>query len=264
MDACINGIDQAMLSQGEQTPQASGLRAPCVTTLLTAQDLAQVSEGEEDGVGVLVEPRTHGFIDEVDSKLVTDLQKKLRFQQSSVGSDFQTHLSAALDRQLAEQAQFRESLDAPQTELSGTYSDTCYESGLRAPRNTAKLSPEILASLDDDVPDSSVSHGQIDQINDAFVTQLHRKLENQSSSHTLGDRSGLHAPQNTEKLTADMMRLIDDVDDNSIGEIDLHLVTELQRRLDGGEDESAMPMSGCIAPQSTMKLNDSMLQDLDN
>jgi len=55
----------------------TGLRAPACTTVLTAQDLAALDDEDEDGEKVAVDAVNHGFIDNINPQLVTELNKKL-------------------------------------------------------------------------------------------------------------------------------------------------------------------------------------------
>jgi len=209
MDSNIAGLTS--LSEKVDDPEPSGLRAPCVTGVLTAQELAALAD-EDDEVDVadkvVIDNRNHGVIDQVDAKLVTELNKKLSEEAAHASekpsAGFSSDLSAALERKLGGQesveAQSHGTIDAINNDLiaaverklghattSGELEkdDVINVSGLRAPQSTVKLSAEALASLDDEddevedrnrtnpVPET---HGTIDNINDKLVLELQRKL----------------------------------------------------------------------------------------
>jgi hypothetical protein len=214
----------------------------------------------------------HGAIDQVDSKLVTELQKKLhgleispelraaleaRVHQNPRSAGFEAELLAALNRQLAEQTVTQDD-SAPSSEVH-------FESGLRAPQSTVKLSTQMLANLDEEeAQDVAQSHGPIDHISNELVTEVHKKFESQSSqawNMMDSEAPGLRAPQNTTKLNADMLRSLEQDDMESIGVIDLNLVSELQQRLEFSDDY-AVPLAGRLAPQPTMKFEPEMIQRL--
>jgi len=260
-----------------QDPGASqpltGLRAPCATTVLDAQELAQMLAEDEDGTAL--EPRNHGAIDQVDSQLVTGLQRKLAAEgqgaSSSTSQPFApADLAAALERGLQDQ-QFSSVTAVPEDPGS----PAGFHSGLRAPHATVNLSSLALQSLDEDVEDSRNNPGQMQNIDDHLVLELQRKLcsqpnlsgeDSQQFDSTIP--AGVLAPQNTTKLSADVLQMLSDEDDRQeadVDTIDLNLVSELQRKLEGGGQEQCQaPLPGTRAPDPTLMLTPSMLQGLDD
>lgn len=235
---------------GNPIDEPSGLRAPATTRMLTAKELAELDEDDDGDEKVVLDTRSHGIIDQVDSKLVTELNKKLNDEithhhhgevvgpESNVDNlhlqfelakleasknDVSKDLSAALESKLGEQAP--EEIEASverRFSQSGIFSDEDDEvarevqsSGLRAPQSTVKLSAEALAALEDDDEDDPA----------LFVAQTHGAISSsdvngslvQELKQKLGgqpdksiNESGFRAPANTVKLDRAMIAALDD------------------------------------------------------
>jgi hypothetical protein len=297
VDPNFAGLLHDKLAEKVEDPQPSGLRAPCVTGVLSMQDLAALEDEDDEGEKVVIDTTSHGVIDQVDSKLVTELNRKLCEQAatsnekpSTSGGGFSGELSAALERKLGSQeppasqaamgAVNNELLAAVERKLGKQGSDEELEkvdisnmSGLRAPASTVKLSAEALCALDDEddeVEDRTkmapVNHGNIDNINDKLVLELQRKLANadeetRDAVETTAP-AGFRAPANTMKLTADVMNALDDEDGPPNRGID---VAALQQRFEADADDAVDtgPVRGTRAPQPTMKLSQDMLAEID-
>lgn len=253
------------LAETAQNAEQSGLRAPCTTQMLSAKELAALySEDEDDETKVVLDTRSHGFMDQVDSKLVTELNKKLADEAQQAAppkpsSDvpnrgFTADLNAALERKLGGQANDGDALAAAlgQKLQFATSSNEVDQSGLRAPQCTVKLSAETLAGLDDDedAADPAMliasAHGAIEQIDSKLVLELQQKLAAKEAADAaaaaLGpESSSSRALPNTVKLTANVLP---DEDTEASG-------------------NGATPLaSGLRAPQCTVKLTQDMLANL--
>jgi hypothetical protein len=327
-------------------PEPSGMRAPCTTQVLKLEDLAAADDDDDE---VIIDRSNHGKIDQVDSKLVTELNKKLcdeAAHESVKSNGFAGDLSAALDKRFGGQAakegdsgvdtallaalgkleeptvepKNHGTIDTINTDLVmtlqrklganvepeetdplspkevGVVDDTFEDvavmdesqncAGLRAPQATVQLSAEALAGLmDDDDEDCAgekiacENHGAIDRIDDHLVLDLQRKLAGaaegtaeaiQAAEGAEEEPVGMRAPQNTVMLSAGMLNMLDDEDDDiAHAPVDPQhpsLVAELQQKLEADADdpEDSMPQQGCRAPQATQQLTADMLAGLDD
>lgn len=303
-----SGVDPDFASQlhdklaaKTEPPEPSGLRAPCTTQMLSAKDLAALGDDEEDEDGkVVLDTKSHGFMDQVDSKLVTELNKKLsdEAQQASPQkppgggqkADFSSDLTAAFERKLGDQASdgntdFAAALGQKLQLVSSGEADA---SGLRAPQCTVKLSAEVLSGLDDDlevVEDAAqlvaVTHGRIEEIDDKLVLELQKKLgaeAPQTSVASNREPSGFRAPQNTVKLEASMLPEDDEADERAgsgyrAPQCTVKLGEDVLANLDDDGDAPAAPFdapaaqeggSGLRAPQPTQLITADMLASLDD
>lgn len=310
VDPNFAGLLHDKLAEKVDGPEPSGLRAPCVTGVLSAEELAALDDDDEadDSAKVVIDTKSHGVIDQVDSKLVTELNKKLCEEAAHThekpSEGFSADLSAALEKKLGGQDKVEPSshgtIDAINNDLiaaverklghqttSGDLEqdETVNVSGLRAPQCTQKLSAEMIAALDDEDDEETkpecATHGAIDNINDSLVLELQRKLANAGEeteeSCTAAELSapepvGFRAPHNTMKLDPDMIKALDDDEDElhhshgAIDGIDSKLVAELQQKLENDPDDEdhvdTKPLRGCRAPQPTQKLTQDMLAGL--
>jgi len=307
VDPNFAGLLHDKLSQKVDDPQPSGLRAPCVTGVLTAQELAALDDDEvDDGekAAHANEKPSGGF----SSDLSAALERKLGGQATDAANKggFESSLTAALEKQFDTLGELVDSkshgtIDAINHDLIAAVErkfghqrtngdleqdDVTNVSGLRAPQCTVMLSAEALSSLnaeDDEEEDTTkpalATHGAIDNIDDKLVLELQRKLasageENEETCEAAEfaepEPVGFRAPQNTMKLTSDMIDALDDEDEphshGAIDGIDSKLVAELQKRLEADSDDPAVdstPVRGCRAPQPTMKLSKDMLLGMD-
>jgi len=68
-------LHDKLVEKTDKTEQ-SGLRAPCTTLHLSTNDLSHLDDEEAED-GVIIDKKDHGKIDHVDSKLVTELNRRL-------------------------------------------------------------------------------------------------------------------------------------------------------------------------------------------
>merc|ERR1719174_1811159 len=64
------------LAEETDKSESNGLRAPCTTQHLSMNDLSHLDDEEAED-GVIIDKKDHGKIDHVDSKLVTELNRRL-------------------------------------------------------------------------------------------------------------------------------------------------------------------------------------------
>merc|ERR1712023_542691 len=116
IDANFAGkLHEKLAQQADNTiDEPSGMRAPACTMMLSAQDLAALDDEDEEEK-VVLDTHNHGVIDQVDAKLVTELNKKLCDEASDqrdggragskdrTGGDFSQDLSSALQQKLGGQ-----------------------------------------------------------------------------------------------------------------------------------------------------------------
>jgi hypothetical protein len=221
------------LAETAGDPEPSGLRAPCTTAFLSAQDLAQLDDEEADDVNVVIDTKSHGKIDQIDSKLVTELTSKL-IDEASHPNEKQS-FAAALGNKLSD----LEIVDGAQY--------------------------------------VAATHGAIDKIDDKLVLELQRKLGNfdeptepgeaaQVDASAVQQEVGFRAPQNTMKISADMLNALDDDDEHApVDASHPNLMAQLQQRLeaDAEEPEDDVPKRGCRAPKPTVKLSEDLLRNLE-
>lgn len=289
--------DKLVDEGGNSEVEPSGLRAPCSTVKLSAEELARMDDEDDDQP---IHVHTQGAIDQIDSKLVTELQRKLGEEDQGVKSnkdDFATALSKGLASAVQTQPQDHGKIDHIddalvmnlQKKLGGfdTQADEEYfdpeveaKSGLRAPQPTVKLSAQDMLAMEDEEEENvagvvldTKSHGAIDLVNSALVTQLQSKLADQTDDVEAAGPSGFRAPANTQKITADMMNALDDDDEEESAPmpgmgagVDPNLVVALKRKLeDDAELESEKDPKKIVKAtgEPTVKLSADMLADLE-
>jgi len=255
--------------------EPTGLRAPACTQVLSAKDLAALDSEDEDEEKVVVDSVNHGFIDSIDSKLVTELNKKLSDEiaherdgdkppasadgPKALGTrgcprGFTSNLDAALGKLVVEDNQ-----DAPAA--SSKPGPRGAPRGFTRNLNEAmeKLAAEEEEEEKKDAPAASRSLG-LRGAPGGFTTNLNAAMEKLAAKEV--DEEKMVAPSDpfSSDLSAALNKKLVRVDNE--GSVD-----ELDRRFDINSDKSAEAeeavRSGMRAPKPTVKLCSDVLAKLD-
>lgn len=265
--------DKLVQKVGGEIPndEPSGLRAPATTRMLCAKELAALDDEEDVPFD---DSHNHGKIDLVDSKLVTELNKKLEDEVAHVthgpGADLHGSLQSALDKLGASEDLF----DKLDTNKDGVITKTEFHDALKPGASggaSTGFGVDLSAALEKKLGGQA---GRDDEDDYDNLDRRYSDIDNDEKANT----SGLRAPQCTVKLSAQDMAGLDDDDDEvvdsallvaqshggpiGLNDVDKNLVADLQRMLGaGGKDEKPVSEAGFRAPQNTVKLDASMLPD---
>jgi len=244
---------EAMVAEAE-----GGLKAPACTRMLTAKELAELEAEDEEEAKVTVQATSQGeFLDKVDSKLVTELNKKLS-DEAAQGQkkifpgfdDIDTNNDGVIDRK-----EFEAALQGSRQQATGSSGP---DGNLQADLSAALLKHADTFTKEEAMDPALMvaqSRGFIQNVDTNLVAELQRKLGGEGIGRI---ESPDRYPDNTKTLDKNMLPA-----DGNIDGIDARLVTELQQKLSNVEDGGEM-QNGCRAPQPTMKLNKEMLDGLND
>lgn len=254
------------LAQEAGTVQAddepTGLKAPCTTKLLSAQELAALDD--EDAENVPIDRSNHGVIDNIDAKLLTELNKKLCDEVTHTHHGQSDHLKEDLESAL-------------QRKLGAAQAGGAMGSNGVPAANTGGLDANLSAALEKKLAGAVDENGLQADLGARFAGDDGADYyEKEDPNH-----SGLRAPQCTVKLSAEALAGLDDEDEEedltggarsgvvSKG-VDTGLVSNLQKALEGGRlpdyhyDDGRKHCSGLAAPSTTQKLDLNQLAGLDD
>jgi len=279
----VGGVDANLAAQlhdklasqpdAQEPSEETGMRAPACTRMLTGAELAELDDSDDEGHThkVVLDTSNHGKIDQIDSKLVTELNKKLSDEVAHIAhpasssapaggidsGNLQSALAglANLEGPEAKGGGFDSDLSAAFAKLEGKAGGDDLTAAIER-RFSACDMPTTLNFADDNIPNA-------DDI-----------LSNKDDDDEKAPMSGLRAPQPTVKLSAAALAELesdDEVVDSALlvaqnhgaidsGDINSSLVAELQKQLGGGGKDDGKDFSrGCMAPSNTQKLDISML-----